>query len=164
MPFSLMPGETVIHQVSGSHKGTAYSFNVTNRRLLNEETRWGSGTTTILPLDRIDSIQETRVSSIRLLVITAILTLASLASINFAGPFALLGVIPALICAFFWWLSLKQALVFATASAQVSLVLRGHSGGQEILEIVEAARQNAIREVNLPAPDPATPPQVTSQD
>ena len=91
-------------------------------------------------------------------MIAAILTLASLAAINFAGPLALLGVIPALICAFFWWLSLKQALVFATASAQVSLVLRGHSGGQEILEIVEAARQNAIREVNLPAPDPATPP------
>lgn len=160
MPFNLMPGETVIHQVSGSHKGTNYSFNVTNRRVSNEETRWGSANTTILPLDRIDSIQETRVSSIRLLVIAAILALASLAAIQFAGPFALLGIIPALICAGFWWLSLKQALVFATASAQVSLVLRGHSGGQEILEIeiVEAARQNAIREVNLPAPNPATVP------
>lgn len=134
MPFNLMPGESVIHHVGGSHKGTTYSFDVSNRRLSIEETRWGSGNTTILPLDRIDSIQETRVSSIRLLVIAAILTLASLAAINFAGPLALLGVIPALICAFFWWLSLKQALVFATASAQVSLVLRGHSGGQEILE------------------------------
>ena len=158
MPLNLMPGETVIHQVGGSHKGTSYNFNVTNRRISIEETRWGSGNTTILPLDRIDSIQETRVSSIRLLVIAVILTLASIAGFNFAGPFALIGFIPALICAGLWWLSLKQALVFATASAQVSLVLRGHGGGQEVLEIVESARQNAIREVNLPAPTPATPP------
>lgn len=180
MAFNLMPGETVLHQVSGKHKGTNYGFHVTNRRLVSEESRWGSGSTTYLPLDRVDSMQEARVSSIRWLVAAVILMLASLSGTNFAGPLALLGVVPALICAGIWWLSLKQALVFATASAQVSLVLRGHGGGQEVLELVESARQECIREVISPsaqgpsapvpsapippAPEPSAPPRVTLRE
>ncbi len=157
MAFNLMAGETVLHQLSGSHKGTNYTFMVTNRRIIDEETRWGSGATTILPLDRIDSMQEARVSSLRWLIIAVVLMLASLAGAQYGGAWSLLGVIPALICAGIWWLSLKRALVFATASAQVSLVMRGHRGGQEVLELVESARQDCIREVfGLPAP-PAPP-------
>ena len=169
MQLGLMAGETVLYELRGSHKGTNYTFMVTHRRIINKETRWGSGSTTILPLDRIDSMQEARVSSMRWLVAAIILALASLVGTNFAGPLALLGLIPALICAGIWWLSLKQALVFATASAQVSLVMRGHSGGQEVLELVESARQDCIREVFLqapapPAPDQSASPRVTSGD
>ena len=176
MALSLMPGETVLHQASGKHKGTNYGFYVTNRRLVSEESRWGSGSTTYLPLDKVDSMQEARVSSMRWLVAAVILVLASLVGVNAAGQYALLALVPALICAGIWYLSLKQALVFATSSSQVSLVLGGHSRGQEVLEVAESARQDCIREVYLPAsappapvpsapappaPDPSTPPSVT---
>lgn len=159
MAFNLMAGETVLHRLSGNHKVTNYTFMVANRRIIDEETRWGSGATTILPLDRIDSMQEDRVSSPRWLIVAAVLMLASLAGAQYGGAWSLLGVIPALICAGIWWLSLKQALVFATASAQVSLVMRGYGGGQEVLELVEPARQDYIREViGLQAPAAPAPP------
>ena len=169
MAFDLMPGETVLYQVSGKHKGTNYSFHVTNRRLVDEESRWGSGSTTYLPLDKIDSMQEARVSSLRWLIVAAILLIAAMAGFSFVGALALLALVPALICAGIWYLSLKQALVFATTSAQIALMLRGHDDGQQVLEVVESARQSAISEASPPsevpsAPAPPTPPRVTLRE
>lgn len=164
MPLTMLPGESLLHEVHSRKLLTrrrVETISVTTHRLGLEEFGWFSFSnrrTTILPLEKIDSVQEGHTSLVWLLLIAAILLLGAIVVLSRGNTAGLLALLPAAICVVFWFLTRKQTIIFETPSGLIEYTAGGLEElgvrDEQLLDTVESARRACIREFNASSPAP----------
>ena len=189
MPFALQPEERMRHEA----RGPGFVIRVTTRRLVATSSGTGNETTTYLPLENIDSVQEAATSSTIWLILGAIAgfigLILAIAGVGIDDDFGA-GVLAFGIFLIFvavglvavWFLTRKQSIVFQSQQASISAQTQGLATNvsQQLLAAVESARETRLQELrglppglaaslqprtsNLPTAGQSEPPRIQLVD
>ena len=147
MPFSVYPGEEIVHRVQGRGFGLsrAGEYTITNRRvasvLTNRLALFGAGSQTRwLYLDLLGEVSEKRWFPKMMLILGALLLIVGLATVIFIVgiPLLIIGLI-LLVLAF---LSGRNAIVLGSEGSEIVVTLTPREA-EEFLAALHAAREAA---------------------
>ena len=139
MPFNLTTGETALLDLE-IRRGR---ISVTTHRLVLTYSESGSSGVKYLPLEKIDSMEETKTRKpfTRSWLIAIIIGLICL-------------VIPGIVLFIIWYFGREDGIVFRTPTDRIVLGTGLLRGGipEGLMDAVETARKACIREVRSPNP------------
>ena len=162
MPFLMMPEENLLFEyryTKGLIFRKAHTFRLTSNRLADEFSEWGGNLSLMyMPLDNLDTMQDTKAGSRLLLILTGIFVVLAAGSFlgslrNFSPPWVAGALaLVAVVCLGIWWLTRRRIFLFTSSGGESMEFDANKLGGltsrvelsespDELLNMREAARQ-----------------------